>query len=822
MSARFLVVLMLCVCGLSSSTLAGTTPESTIREVAHRVITNVAIVRDLPPKEAGLGLPIRLRGVVTFVYDTNHCFIQGRSSGIFVGDGVSVQHFAPGDLVLVKGVSQAGDYAPTVKPSEMEFLEHTNLPVARQVTYGQMMTGSEDSQWVEVRGRVRSVYSDSSSNCLLRIASGGGSFRALIPNVAKTNLMHLVDCEVQIKGVCATLFNKQRQLFGFWLMVPYANDVIIERRARSSVLKQPARSIASLMRFAPHSPDYGDRVKVAGTVILQESGHALFVQDDHHGLYVQSRQAGRLQPGDRVILLGYPENGNYTPVLEDATWQKVGTGPEPKPVFIHPDQALNGSVDCQLVTIDGQLLDRVSYDHETTLLLRSGQHVFSADIEDGNARNKLKDLQNGSILRLTGVCRIEVGNQWRGAPQWRAKAFHLLLRTPSDVQLLKQPPWWTLRRMLWAVGVLGVLVLVALTWIAQLRATVKQQTASIRAHLDEQEALRERYQDLFENANDIVYTHDLEGRLTSINKIGEEVLGRDRESIIHKHLLDFVSEKQRPTATVWLKRVVSGAHPAPLDLDFVSAAGEQVRLEISARLIECAGEGKEVEGIARDVTERRRLEHEILEIAKRERMRIGHDLHDGVCQQQSGIVFLADILADKLEEQHRPEVTEARRITELLNNVNKQTRNVARGLFPVQLVENGLISGLRELTESTGAFFKVQCSFHCEGPVMIADHSAANHLYYIAQEAMVNAVKHGNAKYVEVRLMPNGMGGCILTISDDGVGMPPEPLRKLGMGLRIMHYRARMIGAELEVQPRPGHGTEVVCNLPSVQRRPVD
>lgn len=806
-------LLLIVLCGYFFD---GTTLEAVAQDVPQGVITNVITVHDLPPEQAAQGLPVRLRGLVTFVYDTNHCFVQDQTSGIFVGNGVSVQQFVPGDLVKVEGISEPGDYAPIVRPSKMILLGHSNMPPPKPVTYDDMVTGVEDSQWVEVQGHVRAVFSEATNSCLLAIASGNGRFTALVPNVKETSLMHLVDCQVKIKGVCATWFNKQRQLFGVWIMVPRSSDIVVEKPAPTNVLNQPAQPIGSLMRFAPHGSNYGHRVKVEGTVILQQPGRALFVQDKQHGLYVQTRQSGRLQPGDRVVLLGFPEKGEYTPVLEDATWQKIGSGEQPTPVSIHPDDALDGSVDCQLVSIEGSLLDQVSDEKETVLLLRSRQHVFSADIENSGTQQSLKTLQNGSMLRLTGVCRIEVGDQWRGVPEWRAKSFRLLLRSPADVKVLKLPPWWTLRRMLWALGFLGVLVLAALTWATQLRAKVKQQTASIRGHLEEQASLRERYQDLFENANDMVYTHDLNGHLTSINKAGEILLSRKREAMIHKHLLNFVSEKQRPTAELWLKRVVAGDSPATVDLDFINPRGEPVRLEISTRLIERDGHGVEVEGIARDVTERRRLEQEILEIAKRERIRIGHDLHDGVCQQQSGIVFLSEILADKLEDDHRPEVAEARRITELINAVNKQTRNVARGLFPVRLEENGLVSALHELTKNTGDFFKVQCVFQSKTSVVITDDNTANHLYYIAQEAMINAIKHGEAKHIEVELGKAGKEGCFLSVRDDGAGLLPESSRNTGMGIRIMKYRARMIGAELEVRPRSGRGTEVVCRLASL------
>ncbi|NOS69776.1 MAG: PAS domain S-box protein [Verrucomicrobia bacterium] len=625
--------------------------------------------------------------------------------------------------------------------------------------------------------------------------------------------MNLVGSEVSIKGVCGTWFNKQRQLFGIRLMVTSTEDIVVENPAPTNALTQPAQPIGNLMRFTPNASAYGRRVKVAGSVILHQPGRALFVQDDQRGLYVQTRQSGQLQPGDHVELLGFPIKGEYTPILQDAVWHKVGSGPSLVPVFIQPDEALGGLQDSRLVAIEGRLLDHAHNNNESVLLLEDADRIFSAHLESSESRPALMKLQTGSRLRLTGVCRIEVGDQWQAGPTWRAKSFRILLRSADDVAVIKLPPWWTLTRLLWAVGILVAAVLAALIWGTQLRRKVSKQTTIIRRQLEIEETLKDRYQDLFENANDMVYTHDLTGRVTSINLAGEQVLGRKREAIIGKMLFDFAVEEQRLPVVQWLENILDGTSPPTVEWDFIKALDGRVRLEISTRLIEREGKHVEVEGIARDVTERRRLEKEILQISTREQRRIGHDLHDGVCQQLAGIGLLTDILADKLEEQNRPEAIEAHNIAELVNKANKQTRGVARGLFPVQLEENGLVSALEELAENAGTFFNTRCKFHCDLPVVIRDHSVAQHLYFIAQEAIVNAVKHGKARCVDVHLGDSGGGRYFLVIRNDGAAFvsPSEPSR--GMGIRIMNYRARMIGATVQIRSLPESGAEVFCRF---------
>jgi PAS domain S-box-containing protein len=303
-------------------------------------------------------------------------------------------------------------------------------------------------------------------------------------------------------------------------------------------------------------------------------------------------------------------------------------------------------------------------------------------------------------------------------------------------------------------GVLGVVVLGAFAWVGVLRRRVQQQTEIIRQKLGVEAALKERYVELFENANDVVYTHDLSGRLTSVNRTGERVLQRSRESLLSRYIVELVVPEQQAAAQQWLEQVVKNTAPVTVEWDFAAASGQPVKLEIGTRLIEQNGKQVEVEGIARDVTERKRLERELLDISNREQRRIGHDLHDGICQQLVGISYLTETLADRLQEKGIGEASEAERIGGLLNNALTQTRGVARGLFPVRLEENGLVSALEELATNATNLFQVPCSFTSDKPPERIDNTAALHLYYIAQEAVANAAKHGHAKNVQLTLEP--------------------------------------------------------------------
>ncbi|MCC6797831.1 MAG: PAS domain S-box protein, partial [Candidatus Hydrogenedentes bacterium] len=213
-----------------------------------------------------------------------------------------------------------------------------------------------------------------------------------------------------------------------------------------------------------------------------------------------------------------------------------------------------------------------------------------------------------------------------------------------------------------------------------------------------------------------------------------------------------------------------------------------------------------------DITDRRKLERQVLEISAREQMRIGQDLHDRLGQHLTGVAFKSQVLAEDLQAKKVAEATTASTIVEMVSDAINQTRGLARGLYPVHLEADGLMTALQELAAQTQSLFSIRCRFVCEEPILIHDVSVATHLYRIAQEALNNAVRHGKPKSIEIRLQENG-DAVELRIRDDGIGIDPEANGKQGLGLSIMQYRARMIDGTLQIARAEGGGTIVNCSL---------
>ncbi|MHB1080109.1 MAG: PAS domain-containing sensor histidine kinase [Prosthecobacter sp.] len=220
--------------------------------------------------------------------------------------------------------------------------------------------------------------------------------------------------------------------------------------------------------------------------------------------------------------------------------------------------------------------------------------------------------------------------------------------------------------------------------------------------------------------------------------------------------------------------------------------------------------------LKKQIAARKKLEKEILHISEHEKQRIGQDLHDDLGQQLAGIWLLSDLLKYSLIKQKSPEAESADKITSLLKDALALTRSLARGLHPVAVQAGGLVAALDELTERTSHMFRINCRCKCP-PAIDMDNTTATHLYRIAQEAVTNAVKHGQAKEIDIALSTNPHH-TVLSVKDQGKGkgIADLPPKRQGMGLRIMKYRADVIGGILDIQRnQSGSGTTVVCTIPT-------
>jgi signal transduction histidine kinase len=210
-----------------------------------------------------------------------------------------------------------------------------------------------------------------------------------------------------------------------------------------------------------------------------------------------------------------------------------------------------------------------------------------------------------------------------------------------------------------------------------------------------------------------------------------------------------------------------------------------------------------------------KLEKQIIEVSEYECQRIGRDLHDGLCQYLAAVGCAATSLRIDLEQRGLEKLAvTAGEIENHLTESVKQARNLAHGLVPVQLDEAGLPAALQELAASTSRLLAMDCTFEFAGDYRATHNEKATHLYRIAQEAINNAMKHGKARTVAVRLSANP-SAMSLSIADDGTGFSKTEKEMSGVGISIMQYRANMVGGEFEIEGRAKGGTIVSCTVPA-------
>jgi signal transduction histidine kinase len=219
--------------------------------------------------------------------------------------------------------------------------------------------------------------------------------------------------------------------------------------------------------------------------------------------------------------------------------------------------------------------------------------------------------------------------------------------------------------------------------------------------------------------------------------------------------------------------------------------------------------------LTKEIQERTRLQKELLETSERVQRRIGYDLHDGLGQHLTGTALAGQVLGQKLANQSLPEAAEANHLVELIQEAIELARSLARGLHPIEMQAGRLADNFQDLAVGASDRFKVSCQFEYHQAVPLPDMNVATHLYRIAQEAITNAVRHGKARNINIRL-DSTADEIILTIIDDGIGLPENARNGEGLGLRIMAYRASMIGATFNIERASSlGGTRVTCTLAS-------
>ena len=345
--------------------------------------------------------------------------------------------------------------------------------------------------------------------------------------------------------------------------------------------------------------------------------------------------------------------------------------------------------------------------------------------------------------------------------------------------------------------------------VSRTQAHKKQAASAVRDH-------EERLRAILETAVEGIITIDEHGLIETVNPAAERIFGYRAAELAGKNVSVLMPAPYRTQHDGYLEQYRQTGHAKIIGIGREVSGrrkdGKTFPMDLSVSEVKLAGR-RLFTGFVRDITERKQLEKEILEISDREQRRIGYDLHDGLCQQLAGIELMSQALEQKLGRRSKAAAAQVGAIAENVRTAIAQTRSLARGLSPVTLEAEGLMSALTELAVNTEKLFRVTCRFDCDPPVRLTDLAAASNLFRIAQEAVSNAVKHGRAKKISISLETE-KGRVVLRVSDNGTGLLAQSSKSPGMGLRIMQSRAGMIGGTLALERSTAGGVRVTCSAP--------
>jgi hypothetical protein len=305
----------------------------------------------------------------------------------------------------------------------------------------------------------------------LTLASGQHEVRSIVRAEPKEVAPPaLVDARVRVRGVASTHFTARRQILGIQLQTPGFEHVEVLVAPPADPFARPVHHVTRLFQFDPQGVS-GQRVRVQGRITALGPGPGVYIKDDSGGLRVElSEPLPGLLPGDLLDVAGFPEIGEYSPVLKSAVARVLGHGPAPAPRPVQVPEAMSGDFDGLPVEVEGTLIDRAPDREGAALVLRAGDYQFRVEVQTGDTR----DLGAGSVLRVRGICLAQPGFENR------VHSFRIVAASAADVVVVQAGDWWTLSRALWAVAGLAVLLALGLVWNVRLRHRASRNLAQVR------------------------------------------------------------------------------------------------------------------------------------------------------------------------------------------------------------------------------------------------------------------------------------------------------------------------------------------------------
>lgn len=325
----------------------------------------------------------------------------------------------------------------------------------------------------------------------------------------------------------------------------------------------------------------------------------------------------------------------------------------------------------------------------------------------------------------------------------------------------------------------------------------------------------ERATTILDTTVDAIITIDEKGTVDSFNQAAERLFGYKSTEVIGKNVNTLMPSPYKEEHDEYLNRYHTTGERQIIGIgrEVQGRRKNGTTFPMYLAVSEFRINNKRMyTGIVRDLTEERRLEKEVMRISEHERHRIGQDLHDGLGQMLSGINLLSKRVQHKLEKEEHEMSADMKEITDLLLEADQYSRGLARGLIKIDLDKGGFNAAIENLARQSERLFRITCTFNPAFEIQLGERTTAEHLYRIIQETINNAVKHGQATAITVSVAESSQF-IRFRISDNGTGFPKNWRSQQGLGVRIMEFRARLIGASLDIANKPKKGAVITCTL---------
>ena len=452
---------------------------------AAETLTSLATIRALSPEAAATRIPVQVEGTVTFAYAVNgDCFIHDGKAGLYVGLGKEHPDRAKpklGDRVRVEGVTASGLFLPIVAEPQITILSSGPLLKPRRVAGSAIFAPSLDCDWIEFSAMPNALEKNGPMLTLTLVAQGW-RFRALLPDTpdSAARAAAVLNRPCVIRAVAMTVPNQERQMAARYFGIPTFDQIIVKPDAAKPEAR--LRSIGSLLL----SGDDAVAVRIRGVVIASVGG-GLYIRGEKGAMFVRPATVKQFAPGTEIEAVGWSTAAPYRPELGATSVEVIGTAPPPVPLPLPPTFSPQkiAALHAELTVADATVL-ALRTGEENVIVCDVGGMVFEVTVSEFPPPR----LGRGDRIRVTGICR-----PYTHKPlllQEEVDGFRILTRSPEDILLLARAPWWTLPRVLIALGIVAALAAGALVWAWLLRRQVEEKTRIIARQIERDATQQER------------------------------------------------------------------------------------------------------------------------------------------------------------------------------------------------------------------------------------------------------------------------------------------------------------------------------------------